>query len=542
MPYQKLEFLITRLRDTPADPTLHHACVERFDQLHESNPACFEVYEPLFVSLLEFLFKEDVVKHQYLGLLVTKQLRLKYRLDDVVEPASAKATYGSLARDSLFLAVLEKTYNADWEFEQFITGLRRFLLFDYLQKQRLDEEMLRLAIAIAHQSFNNEHIFDEQEDERDAVAQISAKLEKEFTATAGIPGEMELMVMGMYLPLAMHSLGKRIAEMQLSHYSEPARHAIVRMIKEPFAELKLRDTIPSFGEIANKASLIVRDQYEENPFPRWFNPGAAFPCLETRLGCFKPDFSWPVSLRQGGLSILVAGCGTGQQSLGIARANPKADVVAFDLSRSSLAYAARMSERYDVRNIRYLHGDILNLPELHSRFHHVECVGVLHCLQDSRQGWRAIEKVLLPGGTFHVGVYSKLARLQITRMWQQIDNMRLKPVAEDMKLFRRAILNDQQYKSEKKLLLHRDFFTMSMFRDLLFHTHEHHYVLSEIEQVIAELNLSFLGFNLSRGLEEKYRTAFPDDSRLSNFGYWKQFEKHYIGTLEMYRFWLQKPL
>ena len=40
-------------------------------------------------------------------------------------------------------------------------------------------------------------------------------------------------------------------------------------IKEPKIELDFKKKINSLGNISNKVSKKVRDQYEENPYPRW---------------------------------------------------------------------------------------------------------------------------------------------------------------------------------------------------------------------------------------------------------------------------------
>jgi 2-polyprenyl-3-methyl-5-hydroxy-6-metoxy-1,4-benzoquinol methylase len=56
--------------------------------------------------------------------------------------------------------------------------------------------------------------------------------------------------------------------------------------------------------------------------------------------------------------------------------------LAVDLSLASLAYAARMTERLGISNITYQQADILELSHLDLRFAQVECVGVLHHLDD----------------------------------------------------------------------------------------------------------------------------------------------------------------
>ena len=57
--------------------------------------------------------------------------------------------------------------------------------------------------------------------------------------------------------------------------------------------------------------------------------------------------------------VLIAGCGTGQQAVQAALAyGPQARVLAIDLSAASLAYAARMAERFGARNVAFAQADL----------------------------------------------------------------------------------------------------------------------------------------------------------------------------------------
>ena len=57
--------------------------------------------------------------------------------------------------------------------------------------------------------------------------------------------------------------------------------------------------------------------------------------------------------------ILIAGCGTGQHSIGTAAMFKDSNVLAIDLSLSSLSYAKRKTEELRIQNIDYMQADIL---------------------------------------------------------------------------------------------------------------------------------------------------------------------------------------
>ena len=122
-------------------------------------------------------------------------------------------------------------------------------------------------------------------------------------------------------------------------------------------------------------------------------PGASF----QRLGKANPD-------------ILIAGCGTGRQSIGAAQNIVGARVLAIDLSLTSLAYAKRKTLALGLRNIEYAQADILQLGSIGRTFDVIEAGGVLHHMADPWRGWRVLLALLRPGGCMRIGLYSALAR------------------------------------------------------------------------------------------------------------------------------------
>ena len=79
---------------------------------------------------------------------------------------------------------------------------------------------------------------------------------------------------------------------------------------------------------------------------------------------------------------------------------------------------------------------------------------------------------------------------------------------------------------------------------MFLHAQEHRYTIPQIKEVLADLNLDFLGF-VSGGEElvEPYRAAYPDDPEMRSLDNWHEFEMAHPDTfIRMYRFWVRKPL
>ena len=93
-----------------------------------------------------------------------------------------------------------------------------------------------------------------------------------------------------------------------------------RLIEEPLFEQEISRDIVALEEILDNVSNKVREQYEENPYPRWVK-GALYThaksiaevCNETGLKLFSKSIKDIKSPK-----VLVAGCGTGQHLIEVA--------------------------------------------------------------------------------------------------------------------------------------------------------------------------------------------------------------------------------
>jgi len=313
------------------------------------------------------------------------------------------------------------------------------------------------------------------------------------------------------------------------------------LLIEPFDEKHIVNEIPSFAVITDGTSKAVQRQYEENPYPRWLHLYYSDTDVGATLKKKKPNFSWPTEFYNRPQDILVPGCGTGRHPLMLAAGNPEAHVWAIDLSKASLAYGKLMASKFKIDNITFLHGDLLDIPILNRQFHHIDCVGVLHHLENPMAGWHTLEQVLTPGGTMRVGVYSQVARLPVVFFRNVIEKQQIDTKTKAMRVFRHQLMTQKKFETLYQSISSTDFFSMSTFRDLLFHVCEHRYTLMELYQIIDNLGFKFLGFNIfSAALKKKYRERFPDDPDMNSFDNWRRFEQQYTGTRSMFDFWLQK--
>ena len=195
----------------------------------------------------------------------------------------------------------------------------------------------------------------------------------------------------------------------------------IKFIDEPLTERLLKNTITILNPIFNDISINVRKQYEQHPYPRWEKLAISF--KKKTIANISDEIPLRLNSQNirdyNSLEVLIAGCGTGRQSIEVATMYANCHVTAIDLSLTSLAYAKRKSEEFNVNNISYLQADILDLHKLDKKFDIIECSGVLHHMDKPLDGWKVLESLLKPHGLMRIGLYSELARKDIKKHRQQ---------------------------------------------------------------------------------------------------------------------------
>ncbi len=109
------------------------------------------------------------------------------------------------------------------------------------------------------------------------------------------------------------------------------------------------------------------------------------------------DTSFPA-----GSTVLEAGCGTGAQTIALARASPGARITSVDTSADSLEEAKARANTAGLTNVEFQQGDIFALPFGLESFDHVFVCFVLEHLSRPLQALIALRGLLKPGGTITV--------------------------------------------------------------------------------------------------------------------------------------------
>ena len=166
----------------------------------------------------------------------------------------------------------------------------------------------------------------------------------------------------------------------------------------------------------------VRKQYEQYPYPPRDPSNEKTWLITTWLDdlaminhyCFAGQQTFQDRFR-----VLVAGGGTGDATIFLAHQlrDTNAEIVHVDISLASIEIARRRADVRNLGNITWIHASLLAVPELQlEKFDYINCVGVLHHLEDPDAGLRALLAVLKDRGAMAIMVYGKYGRTGVYQM------------------------------------------------------------------------------------------------------------------------------
>ena len=526
------------IKINPENIMLLYAILDLFTSIQFSNLTAKNSIS--IKKLIIFLFKNNNIDHSKIfhnaKLLLFINTSQK-ELEEVINSNNLllnNEIIKKLLKEEFFHLMLQKTFLRDRFLETLVTKIRKEILFSLEKKSSLIE-YYDFIVSLAEQCFLNEYVFFQSDDEIKTIINLEKRI-----LNNNETNEIEIAVLGSYIPLKISEITKN----KLLNYNSKKvlfNDMIKMQVKEPLKEIELKSSIKSIQEISNDVSKKVKEQYEKNPYPRWrcANKNVTANFLFYLNNDIKPNnieyndkFLKP--------NVLIAGCGTGQQLVN-AIGYQNANIVAVDLSFTSLAYAMRKIEETGFNSIEFLQGDILNLKIINRKFDIIECGGVLHHMKEPLEGLKVLLNLLEPHGFLKLGLYSDMARQHIVKIREFIKRKKFKNTEKDIRNCREEIIKQNDDLFLHKVVHNFDFYSTSGTRDLIFHVQEHRFTIPEISKILKNLNLEFLGFSTNPILKEKYLQSFPNDKKNLSLENWNQFELNNPDIFKgMYQFWVRK--
>jgi SAM-dependent methyltransferase len=518
-PHEAIALLKQVLAREPGDAAAHAKITIAYQAVDRPNLAVRHFRQAIWSGLkhAEALVRESPA-------MIVAMMRFANAYPRPLSLAELLGSNNAVADDPRLLGLLQSEIVRDVQLELYLTAVRRALLVAVTENEAppLAGNVVDFACALAEQCFLNEYVYSLSDPERDLAMRLKQRIIQEGAAAA----LADFAVLGCYLPL--HTLPDA-AQLLGRRWPKALRELITRQVHEPLEEAADIASIPVLTAIEDKVSQQVQDQYEENPYPRWFVPPPAKP---TTLAAYLHERFGVVGAFDG--DMLIAGCGTGEESIDIARNFPQSNILAIDISRTSLAYARRKTRELAVRNVEYAQADIIKLGSISRRFDYIESLGVLHHMSDPEAGWRVLLSLLRPGGVMRIALYSEIARRTLDAGRRLIAERGYRPTADDIRLWRQELIQrDGGFPSS-------DFFNTSSCRDLCFHVMEHRFTLPRIKRFLDANRLTLLGMETSAETRQLFLQENPAPDALTDLDRWHAFEQaHPLTFTEQYYLWLR---
>ena len=419
------------------------------------------------------------------------------------------------------------------QFEALFVSIRSLLLKNLYNMDETTELIYFLSTLSLH-CFTNEYVYIESDEETNLIGELQSEISQTLSQSEQ-PKAIQVLCLASYRSLHLYDWCQKLECLDVLEEVKK------RLIEEPLLEKMIAKDIPVLGNISNNVSIKVREQYEENPYPRWVKLGVytkAKPIAavidELKLQLHSENIKNVTAP-----SILIAGCGTGQHSIGTASRFSNCHVTAVDLSLASLAYAQRKSNELRFNNIDYLQADILHLYQMGKEFDIIESSGVLHHMHEPMAGWRVLVDFLKSGGLMKIGLYSEIARQHILEVRNEITKLNVGTSEADIRKFRQ-LLAVSHNECHQLLTKSNDFFSLSMMRDLIFHIQEHRFTLPKVKNCLEELGLKFCGFE-NKDFISNFKESHRNKEDIYDLELWHQYEiRNPRAFAGMYQFWCQK--
>lgn len=470
----------------------------RFDALHEvltagrNSEASRKEFGDLLIAALPLRPRAEVdhciaraltegwARPEMLAIPAIRQLAAKWPRALASLVAAGEPQMFGLLRDPLLLALLRSTPAATPNIDILLARLRQSALklsAAGMEAAALGPTVAALAIRGALSGYAltlpaSDRHRDDSAREEELVLDLGERL-----ARGGLAGSVLSTAIATYCAYRMPE------PKHLRHglvVGDPVAALVEREVLRPHERRReISRALPAHTAIAEENAVLVA-QYEAQPYPAWtLEPGHPID-LPAAVYAVLPQG------RAGVRSVLVAGCGTGQHAIAAAHSWPNAEVLAIDLSRTSLAFAIDKRPAVLAGRVRFALADLLALDDA-AQFDVIEAMGVLHHLADPPAGLAALRQRLAPGGLIGFAVYSARAREWIDPLKREYGTEARSDA--EIRRFRAWALARG---APPELLFSPDFYSVGGCRDAIFHDREHRYDLKQIAAMIEAAGLRLI--------------------------------------------------
>jgi len=237
------------------------------------------------------------------------------------------------------------------------------------------------------------------------------------------------------------------------------------------ARFNAPDGIPNLRLAGDRQTDTVRHFYDRTPFPGYpANDSYSAFLARAERSRFAQLLDRAIP---GDARIADIGCGTGQMSLYLARADRV--IVGADLSRAALLLGTRAARRYGLA-VQFVETDLHRSGLRPASFDVVYSSGVLHHTPNPRAAFAVLAELARPNGIVIVGVYNVYARIPL----------RLRRAVARLTRFRFTfdpVLRERRGEPDR-----RDAWLYDQYQ----HPEEHRHTVGEVKHWLSENGIEYL--------------------------------------------------
>ncbi|MBV1900191.1 MAG: class I SAM-dependent methyltransferase [Kordiimonadaceae bacterium] len=534
------------------EPRNHDIQFALFDLLSHTDG--YELPPP-FTKAIALVARQGHHDIQLLASIIRNQYNYSDDIDEITQALrtcpvgehlneSAAEAINEIMGDPLVQLVLVDAISISPEIEDLLTNLRRFHLaawadttLDTIAPAANNADILPI---VACQAFNTQYVFAADEIEQEAVAQLN----EIFLQDPGACSENFIALVASYTPLdtLLDTLPADVIDQMKGKalgWPEAMRTLWRIQVLEPQYETQIQPNLQKLTALPEIAQSPVREQYERYPYPRWQTVRTTNSIDLRDYLASQFDTSILPETPEGAVDILFAGCGTGKQVISLGRAINSKNILAFDISATSLAYAFRKTQEHEMGNAHFALADINLAGTWDAAFDFIVCTGVLHHLDDVSVGLSALQQLAKPTTSLLIALYSERGRTASIAAQSFIKEKGLSGTLADIRTIRDHIqalpFNSPMASIQKS----QEFFSASGLHDYIFNKREIRYTPANLKSLLADHGLRFIGFHGMRGdTKQKYQALFPSDTAMADLDSWEKFEQLHPETFDnMMQFW-----
>jgi SAM-dependent methyltransferase len=291
-----------------------------------------------------------------------------------------------------------------------------------------------------------------------------------------------------------------------------------------------------------RADVVAR-QYERWRYPEPIHDLAAW--VKTSWEWFDPVHAhrvlWPDRAYKPNLDILIAGCGTNQAAV-FAFTNPRANVVAVDVSQPSLDHQKYLKKKHRLSNLTLHLLPIEELPALGRDFDLIVSTGVLHHMADPLLGMKALARCLRRDGVIAVMLYAKYGRIGVELLQSVFHDLSLRQDDASVQMVKETIsLLSPDHPVQSYLRIAPDLQFNAALVDTFLHSRDRTYTVDDCIDLVTAAGLLFQGWLLkapyyAHDLLGPPSVFYPVVNALPEPDHWSVMER--INTLNACHFFM----